>query len=133
MWTSQKMKPWDLTTLGSTMLSLTTEPGAPLLSSEGIRLDIAGAESNCAIALARLGKRVAWHSKVARTSLGERIVSGIRAHGVDAVTRSSPVATRPPVGPAPSGLRWPWVVGTVLVLGVLVFGRVRTQKRRRSR
>ena len=77
------MKTWDLTTLGSTMLSLTTEPGAPLLSSEGIRLDIAGAESNCAIALARLGKRVAWHSKVARTSLGERIVSGIRAHGVD--------------------------------------------------
>ena len=77
------MKTWDLTTLGSTMLSLTTEPGVPLLSSEGIRLDIAGAESNCAIALARLGKRVAWHSKVARTPLGERIVSGIGAHGVD--------------------------------------------------
>ncbi len=65
------------------MLSLTTEPGVPLLSSEGIRLDIAGAESNCAIALARLGKRVAWHSKVARTPLGERIVSGIGAHAVD--------------------------------------------------
>ena len=77
------MKSWDLTTLGSTMLSLTTDYGVPLLSSEGVRLDIAGAESNCAIALSRLGRRVAWHSKVARTPLGQRIVSGIRSHGVD--------------------------------------------------
>ena len=65
------------------MLSLTTNPGVPLLSSVGLRFDVAGAESNCAIALAHLGKRVAWHSKVASGILGERVVSGIRAHGVD--------------------------------------------------
>ena len=77
------MKSWDLTTLGSTMLSLTTEPGVPLLSSGDLRLDVAGAESNCAISLAHLGKRVSWHSKVASGPLGERVISGIRAHGVD--------------------------------------------------
>ena len=77
------MKSWDFTTLGSTMLSLTTDPGVPFLSSVGLRLDVAGAESNCAIALARLGKRVSWHSKVASGTLGERVISGIRAHGVD--------------------------------------------------
>ena len=77
------MKSWDLTTLGSTMLSLSTEAGVPLLSSDGLRLDIAGAESNCAIALARLGKKVAWHSKVSQGVLGQRVVSEIRSHGVD--------------------------------------------------
>ncbi len=73
----------DVTTLGSTMLSLSTEAGVPLLGSESVRLDIAGSESNCAIALARMGKRGAWLSKVAKTPIGERIVSSIRAHGVD--------------------------------------------------
>ena len=77
------MRSWDFTTLGSTMLSLTTDPGLPLLSSVGLHLDVAGAESNCAIALAHLGKRVSWHSKVATGTLGERVVSGIRTHGVD--------------------------------------------------
>ena len=77
------MRSWDFTTLGSTMLSLTTDPGVPLLSSVGLHLDVAGAESNCAIALAYLGKRVSWHSKVATGTLGERVVSGIRTHGVD--------------------------------------------------
>ena len=77
------MSSWDFTTLGSTMLSLTTDPGVPFLSSVGLRLDVAGAESNCAIALARLGKRASWHSKVARGALGERVVSGVQAHGVD--------------------------------------------------
>ncbi|MBJ06435.1 MAG: 2-keto-3-deoxygluconate kinase [Verrucomicrobiaceae bacterium] len=77
------MKSWDLTTLGSTMLSLSTEPGASLLSSQRMRLGIAGAESNCAIALARLGTRVSWHSKIARNGLSERVVSEIRSHGVD--------------------------------------------------
>lgn len=77
------MNAWDVTTLGSTMLSLSSEAGVPVLGSERLRLDVAGAESNVAIALARLGKRVAWLSKVARTPIGERIVSQIRSHGVD--------------------------------------------------
>lgn len=77
------MDRFDLTTLGSTMLSLSTEAGVPLLGSENLRLDIAGAESNCAIALARLGRRVAWLSKVTDSPMGERVVSQIRSHGVD--------------------------------------------------
>ncbi|NIP96129.1 MAG: sugar kinase [Akkermansiaceae bacterium] len=77
------MKEFDLTTLGSTMLCLSTEVGVPLMGSDHLRVDIAGSESNLGIALAGLGKRVAWLSKVARTPLGERIVSRIRAGGVD--------------------------------------------------
>ena len=77
------MKDWDVTTLGSTMLSLSTEVGVPFQGSEEVQVDIAGSESNCAIALAGLGKRVAWQSRVARTPIGERIVSKIRGRGVD--------------------------------------------------
>lgn len=77
------MKTWDVTTLGSTMLSLSTESGVALQGSEKARLDIAGAESNCAIGLASLGKRVSWMSKVGDTPVGDRILSAIRAHGVD--------------------------------------------------
>ena len=65
------------------MLSLSTEVGVPFQASEHARLDIAGAESNCAIALASLGKKVAWLSKVGDSPVGDRIVSAIRARGVD--------------------------------------------------
>lgn len=77
------MKVWDVTTLGSTMLSLSTEVGVPFQASQSARLDIAGAESNCAIALASLGRKVAWLSKVGDSPVGDRIISAIRARGVD--------------------------------------------------
>ena len=77
------MNTWDLTTLGSTMMSLTTEVGVPLPLGDKLRMDVAGAESNCAIALAGLGKRTCWLSKVGDTAVGDHVVSAIRAHGVD--------------------------------------------------
>lgn len=77
------MGKWDLATFGSTMLSLSTDAGVPLASSDSLRVDIAGAESNVAIALAGLGKKVTWLSQVGDTPVGERIVSEIRARDVD--------------------------------------------------
>lgn len=77
------MSRWDVSTFGSTMLSLTTDPGVPLPSSDALRIDIAGAESNVAIALAGLGRKVTWMSRVGDTPLGERILAEVRARGVD--------------------------------------------------
>ena len=77
------MPSWDVSTVGSTMLSLGTDPGMTLLGSDRLRVDIAGAESNVAIALARLGKRVSWQSRLCLSPLAERVLSSIRSHGVD--------------------------------------------------
>lgn len=70
-------------TLGETMaLVRTTEIGS-LRHADGMALGIGGAESNVAIALARLGVEVSWLGRVGDDSLGERVRREIRAEGVD--------------------------------------------------
>ena len=46
-------------------------------------LRFAGAESNLAIALARLGVRVTWISRLGKDPFGDMIEDGLRAEGVD--------------------------------------------------
>jgi 2-dehydro-3-deoxygluconokinase len=70
-------------TLGETMaLFRATSLGSIDLVSD-FQLGIGGAESNVAIALARLGTRVTWLGRVGADSLGRRIVRELRAEGVD--------------------------------------------------
>ncbi len=73
----------DVTTFGETMLRLSA-PGFGRLE-EAITLDvrIGGSESNTAVALARLGLRVNWWSKLPANPLGRRIENEIRRWGVD--------------------------------------------------
>jgi 2-dehydro-3-deoxygluconokinase len=51
---------------------------APLL-----KWDIGGAEANCAIALARLGISVRWHSRVGNDPFGRKMISILAGEGVD--------------------------------------------------
>lgn len=70
-------------TAGETMALL--DPlgeGKPRLGMP-LQLRFAGAESNFAIALARLGVRVAWASRLGRDSFGDMIERGLRDEGVD--------------------------------------------------
>ncbi len=77
------MVDYDLVTFGETMIRLSTPPGHRLETAVALDIGIGGTESNVAIALARLGRRVAWTSVLPRNSFGERIAAEIRRHGVD--------------------------------------------------
>lgn len=80
----------DLVTFGETMLRLSPPPNTRVLDAEEFAVQAAGAESNVAVAAARLGTDVTWLSKVPDSMLGERVLTELRSHGVTpAVVRSS--------------------------------------------
>jgi 2-dehydro-3-deoxygluconokinase len=70
-------------TLGETMALLDPVGDGPLVEGSTLTLRSAGAESNFAIALSRLGVRVAWASRLGTDPVGEMIASTLRAEGVD--------------------------------------------------
>ena len=73
----------DLVTFGETMLRYTPPPGERLETADSFAVDVGGAESNVAVAAARLGRDVAWLSKLPDSPLGHRIERTLRAQGVD--------------------------------------------------
>lgn len=64
-------------------MRLSTPVGIRLESAVSLAVTIGGAESNVAVALARLGRPVAWASALPRNALGLRIAHDIAMHGVD--------------------------------------------------
>jgi 2-dehydro-3-deoxygluconokinase len=74
---------YDLLTLGETLLRL-SPPGAQRLDQARLfEIGVGGSELNVGCLLARLGRRVAWVSRLPEGPLG-RIVDGeARRHGVD--------------------------------------------------
>lgn len=73
----------DVVTLGETMLRFSPPLGETLESASTFQVDPGGAESNVAVALARLGLRAGWVSRMPDNALGQRVVGEIRRHGVD--------------------------------------------------
>jgi 2-dehydro-3-deoxygluconokinase len=74
---------FDLVALGETMALFVTEPASPLREAHTFVRSIAGAESNVAIGVARLGLRTAWCGRVGGDALGLAILDRLRAEGVD--------------------------------------------------
>jgi 2-dehydro-3-deoxygluconokinase len=72
----------DLVTFGETMLRLSPPRGERLERTRELDLRAGGAESNVAVAAARLGTDAVWLSKLPDSPLGRRIVSELRSHGV---------------------------------------------------
>lgn len=73
----------DVLTIGESMAVFSPrDPGAMRYSTEFTRF-FAGAESNVAIALTRLGHSVSWVSQVGNDELGIALLSFIRGEGVD--------------------------------------------------
>lgn len=72
----------DLVTFGETMLRLSPPQGERLETAADLEFRAAGAESNVAVAAARLGADAAWTSKLPDSPLGRRVVAGLRRHGV---------------------------------------------------
>jgi 2-dehydro-3-deoxygluconokinase len=76
-------KRFDLVALGETMALFVTEPASPLRQAHTFIRSIAGAESNVAIGVARLGLRTAWCGRVGGDALGLAILERLRGEGVD--------------------------------------------------
>jgi 2-dehydro-3-deoxygluconokinase len=73
----------DVLTVGEAMLRLSVSPGRRLETAGELDLHVAGAEANTAVALAQLGRGVAWVSRLPETALGRRVGSELRGVGVD--------------------------------------------------
>lgn len=73
----------DLVTVGETMLRYSPPEGDRLERASEFAVHVAGAESNVAVAAARLGLDTTWLSKLHDGPLGRRIADTLRGHGVD--------------------------------------------------
>ena len=72
----------DVLTIGETLVALSAELG-PMVTARTLTKSIAGAESNVAIGLARLGVHVAALTRVGDDPFGAEIVRTLRAEGID--------------------------------------------------
>ncbi|MEU5565197.1 sugar kinase [Micromonospora musae] len=79
----------DLLTFGEAMVSM--RAAGPLATGAPLSMHVAGAESNVAVGVARLGHRAAWVGRVSTDEFGEYVLRQLRAEGigVDGVTRDA--------------------------------------------
>jgi 2-dehydro-3-deoxygluconokinase len=77
------VKQYDLITLGESMWRLAPPGFQRLDTARSLDVQVGGAESNVAIALARLGKRVAWWSRLPENALGQHVAQTLTTFGVD--------------------------------------------------
>lgn len=73
----------DVITIGETMLRLSAPTGVALEQAPHLLVHVAGAESNVAVGLSRMGTSAGWISRLADNPLGRRILNDIRSQGVD--------------------------------------------------
>ncbi|MBA1192962.1 sugar kinase [Pseudomonas entomophila] len=73
----------DVLCFGETMAMFVAEQTGDLAAVEAFTKRIAGADSNVAIGLARLGFRVRWLSRVGDDALGRFILASLRQEGLD--------------------------------------------------
>lgn len=70
-------------TLGETMVALVAEEAGPLRYASRFQRRAAGAESNVAIGLARLGVSAGWVSRVGDDEFGRYVCAAVRGEDVD--------------------------------------------------
>jgi 2-dehydro-3-deoxygluconokinase len=73
----------EVVTLGETMLRLSPVTVSTLEEAQQFQVDVAGAESNVAVGLARMGLPAGWVSKLADNAIGRLMAKRIQWHGVD--------------------------------------------------
>jgi len=74
---------FDVVTLGETMVAFAPCEKGPIRYSQTLSKRTAGAESNVAIGLAKLGKKAGWFSKLGEDEFGEYILRELRGENVD--------------------------------------------------
>ena len=73
----------DVITFGEAMLLLVADRPGPLEQAEAFYKRTAGAETNVAIGLARLGLKVGWGSRLGTDSMGRYLLTAMRQEGID--------------------------------------------------
>ncbi len=73
----------DVITFGEAMMLLVADRPGPLEQAEAFHKRTAGAETNVAIGLARLGLKVGWASRLGTDSMGRYLLAALSAEGVD--------------------------------------------------
>lgn len=73
----------DLVTIGETMVAFMPDEKELIRYARSFSKKTAGAESNVAIGIAKLGLKSGWISKVGRDEFGEFILRELRGEGVD--------------------------------------------------
>jgi sugar/nucleoside kinase (ribokinase family) len=75
--------PLDVVTFGEAMMLLVADQPGPLEQVETFHKRTAGAETNVAIGLARLGLKVGWASRLGTDSLGRYLLGEMQREGID--------------------------------------------------
>lgn len=73
----------DFTTFGEAMVRLSVRPGETVETASRVDFFTGGSEANTAVALARMGMKTAWVSRLTQNPLGRRVAGDIARHGVD--------------------------------------------------
>ena len=73
----------QLVSFGETMLRLSPPDGTRLETARSLEFRIGGAESNVAVAAARVGADATWISKLPASPLGRRVLHTLHAHAVN--------------------------------------------------
>lgn len=73
----------EVITIGETMVCFTPDANAPLRYVQDYKARIAGAESNLAIGIEKLGHTAAWISKLGKDEFGQYVCNMVRAEGVN--------------------------------------------------
>jgi 2-dehydro-3-deoxygluconokinase len=73
----------DVATFGEAMLLLVAQQPGPLEQVQTFSKRTAGAETNVAIGLSRLGLRVGWASRLGDDSMGRYLLAEMRREGID--------------------------------------------------
>lgn len=73
----------EVVTFGESMVLFSGDQNLPLEYVHQFNKQMAGAESNVAIGLAKLGHSVGWFSKLGQDAFGRYILQSIRGQGVD--------------------------------------------------
>lgn len=73
----------DVITFGEAMMLLVADRPGPLEFTETFHKRTAGAETNVAIGLARLGLKVGWASRLGTDSMGRYLLAAMEGEGID--------------------------------------------------
>jgi dehydrogluconokinase len=74
---------FDVALFGEAMLLLVADRPGPLEDAEAFHKRTAGAETNVAIGLSRLGLKVGWASRLGTDSMGRYLIAAMKAEGID--------------------------------------------------
>ncbi|NDZ16830.1 2-dehydro-3-deoxygluconokinase [Variovorax sp. WS11] len=74
---------FDVALFGEAMMLLVADQPGPIENATGFHKRTAGAETNVAIGLSRLGLKVGWASRLGTDSMGRSLLATMQAEGLD--------------------------------------------------